>query len=381
MAAGPFHNRGRSISLFVGLIAVATLIALVVASTGSARARGSCYGKTATITGTNGSDNIKLTANKDIVDAKGGNDTIQANSTRTNHGKDIICGGSGNDKIAGNNENNILIGGPGNDQLKGAPGDDLVVGDNANPNGAESGPTGSDELNGTGGKDFLVGDNYATGNASGASPDKDLVGLDGNDKVIGDDASLQGNANGGKSDRLAGADGNDLVIGDSYAPHGNASGSGDDEKSTSNPKAGLNAGPGDDVLIGDNYTGSGTASGGGNDDLAGADGGDFAVKCKANDPCEDTFYGDNFAASCVPNTSPQAQASHAVIQCEATRAPGGGVDRLTPDQGNDFMNGGPPDTGGHNGKDPDTCSGGTGIDTATRCTPIKDGAEHVIPFP
>jgi Ca2+-binding RTX toxin-like protein len=381
MAAGPFQSRRRGISLLIGLTAVVALIALVVASSGSARARGSCFGKTATITGSNGSDNIKLTAKKDIVDAKGGNDVIQANSTRTNHGADVICGGSGNDRITGNNDNEILIGGPGNDTIKGGPGNDLIVGDNANPTGAESGPTGSDDLNGTGGKDRVIGDNYAKGNASGASPDKDLVGLDANDIVIGDDASLTGNATGGKSDRLAGADGNDLVVGDSYAPHGIASGSGDDEKSPSNPKAGLNAGPGDDVLVGDNYTNDGTASGGGNDDMAGADGGDFAVKCKPNDPCDDTFYGDNFAASCAPNTSPQAQASHSVIQCEATRATGGGIDRLTPDQGNDFMNGGPPDTGGHNGKDPDTCSGGTGNDTATRCTPIKDGAEHVIPFP
>jgi Ca2+-binding RTX toxin-like protein len=373
MAAGPFQNRRRTVSLLVGLLGVAALIVLVVASTGSARARGSCFGKTATITGTNGSDNIKLTAQKDIVDAKGGNDTIQANSTKTNHGADIICGGSGNDKITGNNDANILIGGPGDDTIKGGPGNDLIVGDNANPKGAESGPTGSDTLNGTGGNDFVVGDNYASGNATGASPDNDIVGLDGNDTVIGDDASLQGNATGGKNDRMAGADGNDLIVGDSYAPHGTASGSGDDN---------LNAGPGDDVEVGDNYSVDGKASGGGDDKLAGPDGGDLGLTCKPNDPCDDTFYGDNYVASCAPNSSPQAQASRAVIDCEATRGGSvGGVDQLTPDQGNDFMNGGPPDTGGHNGKDADTCSGGSGNDTATRCTPIKTGAEHVIPYP
>jgi RTX calcium-binding nonapeptide repeat (4 copies) len=373
MAAGPFRRHRHTVGLLAALIAAAALIALALASSGSARARGSCFGQPATITGTNGADNIKLTANKDIVDARGGNDTIQAGSTRTSHGKDIICGGDGNDKITGNNEDNILIGGPGDDDIKGGPGDDLIVGDNANPKGTESGPTGSDTLNGTGGKDFVVGDNYASGNVTGASPDKDIVGLDANDTVIGDDASLNGNATGGANDRMAGADGNDLIVGDSYAPKGTASGSGDDN---------LNAGPGNDVEVGDNYTVSGRASGGGDDKLAGPDGGDFGVTCKPKDPCDDTFYGDNYVASCAPNSSPQAQASHAVIQCVAARGgPTGGVDLLTPDQNNDFMNGGPPDTGGPNGKDPDRCSGGSGIDTATRCTPIKTGAEHVIPYP
>ncbi len=373
MAAGPFQNRRRGISLLIGLTAVAALAALVVATAGSARARGSCYGKPATITGTNGPNNIKLTAKKDIVDARGGNDTIQASSSKTNHGKDIVCGGSGNDKITGNNENNILIGGPGNDAIKGAPGNDLIVGDNANPKGPENGPTGSDDLNGTGGQDFVVGDNYATGNVSGASPDKNIVGLNGNDTIIGDDASLHGNATGGKTDRMGGADGNDLVVGDSYAAHGVARGSGDDN---------LNAGPGDDVEVGDNYSVDGRASGGGKDILAGPDGGDAGATCKAKDPCNDTFYGDNYVASCAPNSSPKAQASRSVIRCEAMRAPGGAADlHITTDQGNDFINGGPPDDPALRG-DGDVCAGGSGNDTGTRCELYPRGdVEHQIPYP
>jgi Ca2+-binding RTX toxin-like protein len=371
-AAEPIRAQRRTVGFLVGLTAVAALIALIVASSGSARVRGSCYGKPATITGTKGSDNIKLTAHKDIVDAMRGNDTIEASSTKTNHGKDIICGGAGHDKITGNNDDNILIGGPGNDDVKGGPAHDLVIGDNANPSGPESGPTGSDTVNGTGGRDFVVGDNYAEGNATGASSDKDVLGVGGPDTVIGDDASVRGNAMGGKNDHLAGADGNDLVVGDSYAPKGTASGSGDDA---------VNAGPGDDVEVGDNYTVTGRASGGGKDKLAGPDGGDAGVKCKPKDPCDDIFYGDNYVASCAPNQTPQAQASNSVIQCEATRGPGGGADLLTPDQGNDFMNGGPTNPrDGDIRDDPDRCSGGAGIDTATRCHPIKTGAEHVIPF-
>ena len=207
---------------------------------------------------------------------------------------------------------------------------------------------------------------------SGASPDKDIVGLDGNDTIIGDDASLQGNATGGKTDRMGGADGNDLVVGDSYAPHGAASGSGDDN---------LNAGPGDDVEVGDNYSVDGRASGGGKDILAGPDGGDAGATCKPSDPCDDTFYGDNYVSSCAPNSDPKSQSSRNVIRCEATRAPGGAPDRLTPDQSDDFMNGGAPDDPKLR-SDGDVCSGGKGNDTGTRCELYAKGdTEHQIPFP
>jgi len=372
MRAGRFGTHRRSGGLLVGLIAVAALIALVVASSGSARARGSCYGKPATITGTNGADNIKLTARKDIVDAKGGNDTIQAASIPSSRGRDIVCGGPGNDKITGNRDNNILIGGPGKDKIKGGPGGDLIVGDNANPKGSEGGPTSSDNLNGTGGKDFMVGDNYASGNASGASHDT-MVGLGGDDTMVGDDASRTGNATGGKPDHMGGANNNDLVVGDSYSAHGTASGSGDDT---------LNAGPGDDLEVGDNYSVDGHTSGGGEDILAGPDGGEAGFTCKPRDPCDDTFYGDNYVASCARNASPQANAVRSVIKCEAEQAPGGAADiHITTDQGNDFINGGPPDDPKLRGQG-DVCAGGSGNDTGTRCELYpRNDVEHEIPYP
>jgi hypothetical protein len=371
VAAGGFGNHRRALALLIGFATLAALTAMVLAASGSARARPMCFGKPATIVGTNGADKIstKLTAGKDIVAARGGNDTIEANSTRNNHGQDIICGDDGNDEITANNEANTLIGGPGNDEVKGAPGNDLIVGDNANPKGNEGGKTGSDDLNGTGGNDFLVGDNYASGDATGASADKDNVGLDGNDVVIGDSASLNGDATGGKTDRVAGADGNDLVVGDSYAPHGAASGSGDDEGG----KASLNAGPGKDLLVGDNYTKDGTASGGGKDELQGADGGDFNEPCKPG-TCDDVFYGDNYSAACGP------KATLVAITCQAAMAPGGAPDRLTPDMGDDFMNGGDPD--GDLRSAGDVCSGGKGNDTGTRCELYAKGdTEHEIFFP
>ena len=58
------------------------------------------------------------------------------------------------------------------------------------------------------------------------------------------------------------------------------------------------------------------------------------------------------------------------------------IARLTPDQANDFMNGGPPDVRTTLAKS-DLCAGGSGIDWGTRCEiyPKRDPIEHLIPFP
>ena len=84
--------RSRASIIRFALILVG-LVALAVTSIGSARARPECFGRTATIVGTAGSNNIKGTARKDVIYAGGGNDTIQAPSGPGNQGNDIICGG------------------------------------------------------------------------------------------------------------------------------------------------------------------------------------------------------------------------------------------------------------------------------------------------
>jgi Ca2+-binding RTX toxin-like protein len=364
---------GRKRWLAIGALAGALLLALTAAELGSAHARPTCFGKPATIVGTNHHDVIGGTPGKDVIAALGGQDVIKAPNTRRNHGKDIVCGGAGDDKITGNNENNILIGEQGNDVIKGGPGDDLIVGDNANPTGSVSGGTSRDNLNGTGGDDFVVGDNYARGDATGASPDKDIVGLDNADVVIGDSASLQGDARGGAPDRLAGADGNDLVVGDSYAPHGHASGDGNDKSTRINHTAGLNGGPGNDVVVGDNYTKDGTATGGGRDELQSADGGDNDKKCKPA-ACDDVFYGDNYSASCGPKKTV------ATILCQLRSTSGGGVDRLTTDQGNDLLVGGNPNDPDLNGAG-DKCKGGSGRDVAALCEFVYKDVESRLHLP
>jgi RTX calcium-binding nonapeptide repeat (4 copies) len=342
------------------VLAAATLIPIAVLATalpGEARARPTCFGKPATIVGNGNANRIDLTRGKDVVVAKGGNDVIKAGGRkpwRQNHGEDVICGGKGNDDLFGNNEKNTLIGGPGNDAINAGPSIDLMVGDNANPNGDESGPTGNDYLGGAGGNDFMVGDNYASGDAKGSSPDRRLHGAKADDTVIGGSASTDGNASGGGRDHLEGADGNDRVIGDSFAPKGAASGGGKDE---------VNTGPGRDVGVGDSYTVTGTAKGGGRDEVHGGDAG----KTCARNACDDEFYGDNYAASCA--TTKVRKGLTVLLGCP--KISGGGQDLVKTDQGADFLNGGPPNNPDVRPRQ-DICSGGSGRDTGTQCEFYKD---------
>jgi RTX calcium-binding nonapeptide repeat (4 copies) len=365
------HRNSRASIIPFALILVG-LVALAMAATGSARAKPTCFGKTATIVGSNGSNKISGTPRNDVIYAGGGNDKIQTPSGPKNNGKDIICGGPGNDKIIGNADAEKISGGPGKDLVKSGNGNDLVVGDNENVSGNESGKTGNDSLDSAGGKDFIVGDNYARGDAKGASPDTQNGGLEGDadgDTIVGDSASFgSGDATGGADDRMGGAAGNDIVIGDSYTVSGVASGGGKDDN---------NSGPGADLAVGDSYTKTGSANTAGGpaiDELHAADGGDAGAKCKPANSCADVFYGDNYSAACGP------AATLAAILCQNAHTSGGGHDLLNADQGNDFMNGGLPDPDGA-GTSVDRCDGGDGIDTGTRCKGIQRGFEHTIPFP
>lgn len=372
---GRSHARNRARRVIPFALVLGALIALAVTSIGSARARPKCFGQKATIVGTNGPNNIKGTARKDVIYAGGGNDTIKTPSGPRNQGNDVICGGPGNDDIVGNSDSEKLIGGPGNDEIKSGNGNNLVVGDNANPRGNETGPLGRDDMTGGRGADFMVGDNYAAGNATGGADDINFKAGDGPDTVIGDSASVgDGNASGGGDDRMGGASGNDTVIGDSYAKTGNAVGGGKDDN---------NSGPGQDLAVGDSYSQSGNTSVGNGpaiDELHAADGGDFDKTCHPANSCADVFYGDGYRAACAANRSVAANAQIGVIRCEAQHNAGGGYDLLNTDQGDDFMNGGLPDPDGQ-GTHVDRCSGGSGRDTATRCKGIQDKFEREIPYP
>ena len=374
-APGGINVRRHSrIGIVSFALILAGLVALACASIGSARAKPKCFGQTATIVGTNGPNHISGTGGKDVIVALGGNDTVEAKSGKANHGNDIICLGGGNDYVKGSPDGEKISGGPGNDEIESGNGNDLVVGDNANVSGSESGPTGKDHLDTAGGTDFVVGDNYATGNVSGASPGEFITTSTGPDTVIGDDASVgSGNATGHADDlHLAGASGNDRIVGDSYTVSGVASGGGDDPQ--------VDGGPGADLQVGDGYTVRGSAVGAGKDGVHGADGGDFDVTCRPANTCADVFYGDSYRAACAAGPSVAANARVDVIRCENENTHGGAADLLTPDQGDDFMNGGLPEPDG-SGPNVDRCDGGTGHDTATSCKGIKSGFETTLPFP
>jgi hypothetical protein len=73
-----------------------------------------CFGRPATIVGTDGDDVIVGTPGDDVFVALGG--------------KDIVLGLGGNDRICGGDGDDILIGGAGRDRLSGGPGEDILIG-------------------------------------------------------------------------------------------------------------------------------------------------------------------------------------------------------------------------------------------------------------
>jgi hypothetical protein len=77
---------------------------------------GSCAGRTATKTGTNGANVIRGTAGVDVIAGLGGNDTIRGLA-----GNDFLCGGGGRDKLIGGGGRDKLFGQAGRDICKGGP--------------------------------------------------------------------------------------------------------------------------------------------------------------------------------------------------------------------------------------------------------------------
>jgi hypothetical protein len=84
---------------------------------------GTCNGKLATLSGTNGNDVIQGTAGNDVIQAFGGNDVILGLA-----GNDVICGGVGDDVLQGGDGVDILFGDAGNDILQGGDKNDALNG-------------------------------------------------------------------------------------------------------------------------------------------------------------------------------------------------------------------------------------------------------------
>lgn len=95
---------------------------------------GTCGGKSATLSGTNGDDVIRGTAGNDVIQSFGGNDVILGlagdDTICGGDGDDIVQGGDGIDRLSGDAGNDILQGGDKNDALTGGLGIDVCDGGN-----------------------------------------------------------------------------------------------------------------------------------------------------------------------------------------------------------------------------------------------------------
>lgn len=110
-------------------VRLASLVAAVVvalAFLGAAPTQGAgaptCAGRTATIVGTAGHDELRGTTGPDVIVGRGGSDDIEARA-----GNDVVCGNLGNDELEGGRGNDRLYGGPGHDEAEGGPGRDVCV--------------------------------------------------------------------------------------------------------------------------------------------------------------------------------------------------------------------------------------------------------------
>ena len=109
-----------------------------------------CEGLPATLTGTDGNDNLLGTAGDDVIVALGGNDVVDGAG-----GNDIVCGGDGNDILIGGTGDDRLFGENGDDDLRGHDGDDVLSGGSGHD--GLRGDEGNDQLAGDAGDDVMVG--------------------------------------------------------------------------------------------------------------------------------------------------------------------------------------------------------------------------------
>lgn len=176
-------KRGAKL-ITIALTSTVMVGAFLAAAAGPASAAApKCFGKKATIVGTNKADVLKGTGKVDVIVGLGGNDKIKALG-----GNDLICGGSGNDQ---------LYGGVGFDRIQGGNGKDRLFGEAGTDN--LWGQAGNDTMDGGHGFDWAffadspngVQADLSTGQATGDGTDE-LIGIEGlfgsneDDKLVGD---------------------------------------------------------------------------------------------------------------------------------------------------------------------------------------------------
>lgn len=207
--------------------------ALAVALVGSDE---SCQGRSVTVLGTSGDDEIVGTNGNDVIASLGGNDTVSGL-----FGHDVICGGEGDDSLIGHLGSDSLSGDAGDDEMDGRGERDWL-----------SGGSGADVLRGGDQDDSL----------SGGSGTNSLVGGDGFDLAIyvesalGVQVDLEMRISLGEGsdvlDSIEGAQGSpfpDTLTGDS-GPNHLLGGTGPDELNGGEGRDVFDGGPGDDQIDG-----------------------------------------------------------------------------------------------------------------------------------
>ena len=218
----------------LALIAALGLTALMAAAS---EAKPRCGGLRATIVG--GPQNNVIVApahGKQVIVGGGGDDKIIA---KRNH--DTVCGGDGDDMIVAGQGKDRVWGDQGDDTISTGRGLDMVHGDDGDD--TVTAGAGGDRLFGDEGSDTIQGDT-GKDRIYGSTEDDSLNGGPGGDTVYGESGndSLQGDAGG---DHLLGGPGNDRAYGELQDDH-------------------LDGDDGDDLLIGDQ--GIDHISGGAGDD-------------------------------------------------------------------------------------------------------------------
>jgi Ca2+-binding RTX toxin-like protein len=263
----------------LSIVAVALIASFGVAQ--PAGAASLCFGVTATIVGTAGSDTLNGTAGDDVIYGDAGDD--------------IVYGGGGNDRICGGAGNDSLLGEAGNDKLDG--------GADANDNAQFIHSTAP------------ITANLALGTASGEGNDillniERLIGSNFDDTLIGN-ASDNVFVGLGGDDTFDGAAGVDSVkYGFGVDPvkvdlaRGTASGEGNDTFHNIEAAQGTQAA---DTLLGDAAANSLTGRGG-NDSIEGAGGDDLLGGTEGDDHLDggdgnDTADGGDGTDICIAETT------------------------------------------------------------------------------
>jgi Ca2+-binding RTX toxin-like protein len=104
------------------LLAFFTILGTQAVAIGPADAARACFGKPATIVGSNGKDRLRGTPRADVIIGRGGRDRINGRG-----GDDRICGAGGPDRLKGGPGKDRIAGNGRSDVLKGAGGNDLLT--------------------------------------------------------------------------------------------------------------------------------------------------------------------------------------------------------------------------------------------------------------